>query len=118
MAKDREQFGWSKPAVRAALAAAAQSGPAVAALARRIAEIPAPTFHEADRAAFVAEQFTALGFTPAGDEAGNVIACRAGTQPVAWIGSPSPARSTRTLPGLLGSRTRNVTALARPGAAV
>jgi tripeptide aminopeptidase len=81
VAKDREQFGWSKPAVRAALAAAAQSGPAVAALARRIAEIPAPTFHEADRAAFVAEQFTALGFTPAGDEAGNVIACRAGTQP-------------------------------------
>ncbi|MGN6814271.1 MAG: M20/M25/M40 family metallo-hydrolase [Thermomicrobiales bacterium] len=80
MAKDREHYGWGKPAVRAALAAAAQSGPAVAALARRIAEIPAPTFHEADRAAFVATQFTELGLAPAGDEAGNVTARRPGAR--------------------------------------
>ena len=42
----------------------------------------------------------------------------AGAQPVAWIGSPSPARATRTLPGWPGSGTLNVTVLARPGAAV
>ena len=44
-------YGWDGPAVGAALAAAARSVPAVVELARRVAEIPAPTFEEAERAA-------------------------------------------------------------------
>jgi acetylornithine deacetylase/succinyl-diaminopimelate desuccinylase-like protein len=78
VARDRERFGWDRPAVRAALAAAERSGPAVAELARRVCEIPAPTFEEAERAAFVRERFAALGLDARGDEAGNVTARRAG----------------------------------------
>ncbi len=80
MAKDRNGYGWEQPAVRAALAAADASTREVAALARQIAEIPAPTFHEATRAAFVADRFRAIGLTPADDQAGNVTARRAGQQ--------------------------------------
>lgn len=80
MAKDRGGYGWDRPAVRAALAAAEQRAPAVAALARAICAIPAPTFHEAERAAFVAEQFRARGLAPLGDPAGNVTARRVGSQ--------------------------------------
>lgn len=80
MAKGRSGYGWARPAVRAALAAAEQSGPTVAALARKICAIPAPTFHEAERAAFVAEQFRVRGLAPLGDPAGNVTARRVGDQ--------------------------------------
>ena len=55
-------------------------GTAVAALARKICAIPAPTFHEAERAAFVAEQFRARGLAPLGDPAGNVTTRRVGTR--------------------------------------
>lgn len=80
MANDRGGYGWDRPAVRAALAAAEQSGPTVAALARKICAIPAPTFQEAERAAFVSEQFRAHGLAPLGDPAGNVTARRDGTR--------------------------------------
>lgn len=78
MARDRNSYGWERAAVRAALAAAEGSAREVAALARQICEIPAPTFQEAERAAFVAEQFRAGGLEPVGDVAGNVTARRNG----------------------------------------
>ncbi len=73
-------YGWDHPAVRAARELAEGSVGAVADLARRVCEIPAPTFAEAERAAFVAEGFRALGLDPEGDEAGNVTARRAGAR--------------------------------------
>ncbi len=79
MAKERNGYGWDRPAVRAALAAAEASAREVAALARQISEIPAPTFAEAERAAFVAAQFSDIGLSPQGDEAGNVTVRRAGS---------------------------------------
>lgn len=78
MARDRNGYGWGNPAVRAALTAAEASARDVAALARQICEIPAPTFAEAERAAFVAEHFRAGGLQPVGDSAGNVTARRNG----------------------------------------
>lgn len=78
MAHDRRGYGWDEPAVRAALSAAEQSAPAVADLARRVSEIPAPTFEEAERAAFVRDQFAALGLEVGEDAAGNVTARRPG----------------------------------------
>ncbi len=80
MAKDRAGYGWDRPAVRAALAAAERGGPATADLARRICAIPAPTFEEAERAAFVRDQFAGPDLQVAGDPAGNVIARRPGRQ--------------------------------------
>ena len=80
VANERGGYGWDRPTVRAALSLAEQSGPAVAALARKICAIPAPTFHEAERAAFVAEQFRARGLAPLGDPAGNVTTRRLGTR--------------------------------------
>src|SRR5436190_2590677 len=80
VARERNSYGWERPAVRAALAAAEGSTRDVAALARQFCEIPAPTFHEAERAAFVAEQFRAGGLEPAGDAAGNVTARRKGSK--------------------------------------
>src|SRR5205085_11970007 len=64
-------YGWDGPAVGAALAAAERSVPAVVELARRVAEIPAPTFEEAERAAFVRDRFAEAGLAPEGDAAGN-----------------------------------------------
>lgn len=52
---------------------------AVIDLARRVAEIPAPTFDEAQRAAFVRERFAAQGLQPWVDDTGNVYARRAGS---------------------------------------
>jgi acetylornithine deacetylase/succinyl-diaminopimelate desuccinylase-like protein len=78
VAKERNGYGWERPAVRAALAAAEASAREVAALARQICEIPAPTFAEAERAAFVAAQFSGMDLAPQGDEAGNVTVRRAG----------------------------------------
>jgi tripeptide aminopeptidase len=46
----------------------------VRALARAIAEVPAPTFEEESRAAFVAARWRELGLRPARDEVGNVVA--------------------------------------------
>ena len=80
MARDRNGYGWEHPTVRAALTAAETSTRDVAALARQICEIPAPTFQEEQRAAFVAEQFRAGGLTTTGDLAGNVTAVRAGQE--------------------------------------
>ena len=80
MARDRNGYGWEHPMVRAALTAAETSTRDVAALARQICEIPAPTFQEEQRAAFVAEQFQAGGLTTTGDVAGNVTAVRAGQE--------------------------------------
>lgn len=80
VANDRRGHGWDAPTVRAALNAAEQSVPAVADLARRISEIPAPTFEEAERAAFVRDQFAALGLEVSEDAAGNVTARRPGQQ--------------------------------------
>lgn len=78
MARERNSYDWERPTVRAALAAAEASVRDVTALARQISEIPAPTFAEAERAAFIAEQFKRLKLTPQGDEAGNVTARRSG----------------------------------------
>lgn len=72
-------YDWTKPEVRAALAAAGASTGDVAMLARRVAEIPSPTFHEAERAEFVRQQFAAQGYEPVGDEAGNVTVTRRGS---------------------------------------
>jgi tripeptide aminopeptidase len=80
VARERGGYGWDRPSVRAALLAAEQSAPAVAALARKICAIPAPTFHEAERAAFVADQFRARHLAPLGDPAGNVTARRVGAR--------------------------------------
>jgi acetylornithine deacetylase/succinyl-diaminopimelate desuccinylase-like protein len=80
VARERGGYGWDRPSVRAALSAAEQSAPAVAALARKICAIPAPTFQEAERAAFVADQFRARNLAPLGDPAGNVTARRVGAQ--------------------------------------
>ncbi len=80
VAKAQDSYGWQQPAVRMALTAAEGSSQAVAQLARQICEIPAPTFQEERRAAFVAEQFTAVGLTPLGDAAGNVTAKIAGQE--------------------------------------
>lgn len=80
MARDRNGYGWERPAVRAALTAAEGNARDVAALARQICEIPAPTFQEERRAAFVAEQFEAGGLDAVGDAAGNVTARRAGQE--------------------------------------
>jgi acetylornithine deacetylase/succinyl-diaminopimelate desuccinylase-like protein len=45
-----------------------------------LTRIPAPTFHELDRAAYVADRFRELGFAQTRvDEAGNVLAERPGT---------------------------------------
>ncbi len=52
--------------------------PAIVDLAVRIAEIPAPTFHEERRAAFVQAQFESQGMKTWLDEAGNAFACRKG----------------------------------------
>lgn len=80
MAKDRNGYGWDRPAVRAALTAAEGSARDVAALARQISEIPAPTFQEERRAAFVAEQFAKGGLEATGDVAGNVTTRRPGQE--------------------------------------
>lgn len=98
VAKDRGGYGWDRPTVRAALSLAEQSGPAVAALARKICAIPAPTFHEAERAAFVAEQFRARGLAPLGDPAGNVTSAASG-HPARWdapSSRPTPIPSSRS----------------------
>ena len=79
MAKERNGYGWDRPTVRAALTAAEASAREVAALARQISEIPAPTFAEAERAAFVAAQFGGMDLAPQGDEAGNVTVRRPGS---------------------------------------
>ncbi len=71
MAKERNGYGWGRPTVRAALAAAEASVREVAALARQISEIPAPTF--------VAAQFSGMDLAPQGDEAGNVTVRRTGS---------------------------------------
>ena len=86
MASGREGYGWDRPEVRAALAVAQRRAPAVADLARQVAEIPAPTFHEEERAAFVRRRFEELGLAPEGDAAGNVVAARRGAgQPGALL---------------------------------
>ncbi len=48
-------------------------------LAVRIQQIPAPTFHEAERARFVREQWQALGLPVEQDETGNVYALLRGS---------------------------------------
>jgi hypothetical protein len=48
--------------------------------ALRIAEIPTPTHHEEQRAAFILERLNALGLTPRVDEDGNVLARVSGPQ--------------------------------------
>ncbi|HEX5502582.1 MAG TPA: M20/M25/M40 family metallo-hydrolase [Thermomicrobiales bacterium] len=78
--KAHGDYGWDRPAVRAALDAAAGCAAEVAALARRIAEVPAPTFHEAERAAFVRDRLADLGLAPEVDAAGNAVARRAGRE--------------------------------------
>jgi acetylornithine deacetylase/succinyl-diaminopimelate desuccinylase-like protein len=50
----------------------------------RVAEIPAPTGHEGERARWVASRFRAMGLQPVTDGAGNVIARAAG----AYAGAP------------------------------
>ena len=40
----------------------------------QLCRIPAPTFLEQERAAWFADQFRALGWTPSIDRAGNVVA--------------------------------------------
>lgn len=80
MAKKDAMYGWDQPALQAALTAAEDSVRAVTALARQIAEIPAPTFQEEERAAFVAAQFAAQGLTPERDAAGNVTVRRPGQE--------------------------------------
>lgn len=57
---------------------AARAAPRVLDLAVTVCRIPAPTFEEARRAAFVRERFEALGLAPWTDDAGNVFARRAG----------------------------------------
>lgn len=46
---------------------------------RRICEVPAPTFAEERRAAFVRDEFVAQGIEPWTDEVGNVYARRQGS---------------------------------------
>lgn len=53
----------SQPSVQTALAGFSQKVEEVLALAIAIQQIPAPTFAEAERAAFVQQQFTAVGLT-------------------------------------------------------
>jgi acetylornithine deacetylase/succinyl-diaminopimelate desuccinylase-like protein len=53
--------------------------------AQRICAIPAPTFAEAERAAFVAERFRALGLATRIDEVGNVICRLGGDGPAAAV---------------------------------
>lgn len=52
--------------------------PRIADLTARICAIPAPTFHEAERARFMAEQFRQRGLSVEVDELGNVVARRPG----------------------------------------
>src|SRR3954453_1766609 len=49
--------------------------------------IPAPTFLEQERAAWFADQFRALGWTPSIDRAGNVVAT-AGDPPYIALTAP------------------------------
>lgn len=78
MATNSGGYGWDKPSVRAALTLAERSAPTVCELARCVAEIPAPTFHEAARAAFVHHYFSERKLAPEDDIAGNVTARLAG----------------------------------------
>lgn len=71
-------YDWTTPEVRAAVEAASASTTEVAQLARQVAEIPAPTFDEAERAEFVRSTFAARGYEAVGDEAGNVTVTRQG----------------------------------------
>lgn len=69
-----------KPRVRSALAGIADQADRTVDDAITICEIPSPTFHEKQRAAWVAEQFTALGLADvAMDDMGNVYARRPGS---------------------------------------
>ena len=52
--------------------------PRIVDLTARICAIPAPTFHEAGRARFMAEQFRQRGLSVEVDELGNVVARRPG----------------------------------------
>jgi len=48
-----------------------------------IAEIPAPTFHEGERARFMEMEFRRVGLTDVGiDKRGNVLGWRPGTVPI------------------------------------
>lgn len=62
------------------LQSAARQADAVIDLARAVAEIPAPTFGEAQRSAFVREWFATQGLQPWVDDTGNVYARRAGSR--------------------------------------
>ena len=61
------------------VAAVEEHTAAVLALAQRICVIPAPSFSEEQRAAFVKAEFDAQGLSSWIDEVGNVCARRPGT---------------------------------------
>ena len=69
----------SRPDVSAALAYIDRNFEQQVAEWIRISEIPAPSGHEARRAAYVAQELGKLGLQPAIDGIGNVVARRAGT---------------------------------------
>ena len=66
--------------VREALAHVERDAEATLAEQKTLATIPAPTFAESERAAYLAARFAELGFADLRlDAAGNVIACRPGS---------------------------------------
>lgn len=93
-------------------------------LQRRIAAIPAPTFEEGPRAAFVAERLGATGLAVVTDEVGNVIARRRGDDaagvvicshldtvfPTGTDVTPAADGSRLTAPGI-GDNARGLAAL-------
>ncbi|GAC1357452.1 MAG: M20/M25/M40 family metallo-hydrolase [Herpetosiphon sp.] len=73
-------YDWNNSHLQAALDTAASTARAVATIAREICTHPAPTFHEAERAAYIAAQWSARGVQSTTDTAGNVIVRRPGAQ--------------------------------------
>ena len=67
------------PAVKAALQQIDRDFPAQVEEWIRINEIPAPSTHEQKRAAYLVQQFQAMGLSPTTDEIGNVVARIKGT---------------------------------------
>jgi len=68
-----------RPDVRAALAYVDQHFDEQVSEWIRLTEIPAPSTHEQQRAAYIRAELEKAGLTPATDEIGNVMARRAGT---------------------------------------
>jgi acetylornithine deacetylase/succinyl-diaminopimelate desuccinylase-like protein len=80
VAENRVETIAAQPAVRAALSHLAATVEAAVDLAVAIQQIPAPTFAEAERAAWVAGRFQALGLADVSqDEIGNVYGRYAGS---------------------------------------